>query len=86
MRKSHLLGVAVAFAPIAALAQGVPPSVVTDVVRSSSSAVVDSIRSNQELIEKEQREKASATPSATQAPPPQQPVPRPQTTPVPVPR
>jgi hypothetical protein len=88
MNKAHLLGIAVALAPVAVFAQGVPSAVVTDVVRTSSSAVVDGIRSNQALIEKEERDKAAAAPVAAQAPQPQpQPYqPPPQTGPVPAPR
>ena len=86
MTKSQLLGLAVALVPFAAVAQGVPAPVVSDVVRSSSSAVADGIRSNQELIDKEQRDKAAAAPPTSQASQPSQPVPPPQTTLTPAPR
>jgi hypothetical protein len=83
MRNALIFGVAVVFAPLSALAQGVPPSVVTDVVRQSGASAADSIRSNQEQIEKEQRDKAATAPAAVQAPQPQQPAPQPPATSVP---
>jgi hypothetical protein len=80
MRNSLILAIAVALTPLSALAQGVPPSVVTDVVRQSGAATTDSIRSNQELIDKEQQDKAGAPPSAAPMPQPQQPLPQPPAT------
>jgi hypothetical protein len=85
MRKSLLLGAAIALAPLAALAQGVPPGVVNEVVRQSGTSTTDAIRLNQDLIEKEQRDKAAATPPTATVPQPQQALPQPMQTPQPMP-
>jgi hypothetical protein len=69
---------ALAFVPLAAGAQGVPTAVTAETLRALGTLNADALRSNEELIQREQSQASPATPEVSAQQPQPQPQPRPQ--------
>ena len=84
MMKALMLGAAVALAPLAATAQGIPAPVITETTRTMGGVTTDALRSNMDQIEREraERERSPKREPATPLPPTQ---PMPQSAPQPMP-